>query len=182
MAATQQNGPDEPGSRQSRWTEPDPDSVASRIAAFLKLTNREFAAELAAFIASSEDDRVTAYAVRSPELARKARRLVAELIQNPDKYLAAPAGESKNHHRERLRRFRLDAEHEAQLLHNVTAGIIARRGHLPPEANPRARARRRLADEFPERYLELVREEQEADVARAEKERETRAAERAASR
>ncbi|KIF04160.1 hypothetical protein PL81_20335 [Streptomyces sp. RSD-27] len=180
MAASQQNGLDEPGSRQNRWTEPDPSEVATRIEALKALSNRQFATALGTFVSSSEKDRVTAYAVRSTELARKARRAINDLLQDPEKYLEPPAEESKNSRRERLRRFRLDAEHEAELLHNVLAGIIARRGYLPPESNPRGRARRRLADEFPERFLELVREEQQNDVDRAAEQKRQRAAARAA--
>ncbi|WP_330335699.1 hypothetical protein OHS33_38625 (plasmid) [Streptomyces sp. NBC_00536] len=180
MAATQQNGPDEPNSRQSRWTEPDPSEVANRIEALKALSNRQFTMAVRDFISSSDEDRVTAYAVRSAELARKARRAITDLLQDPEKYLESPAEESNNGRRERLRRFRLDAEHEAELLHNVLAGIIARRGFLPPESNPRGRARRRLADEFPERFLELVREEQQNDVDRAAEQKRQRAAARAA--
>ncbi|MFD0352997.1 hypothetical protein ACFVHW_04495 [Streptomyces sp. NPDC127110] len=178
MAATQQNGAEEPGAR--RWTEPDPQAVTAKIAELRKLANPQFAAALAAFIATAEDDHVTGYAIRSPELARKARRLLPRLVEDPDRYLEAPAGESSNQYHERLRRFRVAAEREGMLLYYVTAGMVARRGHRPPEPNPRARARRRLADEFPERFLELLREEQELDAERAEEQARERAAARAA--
>jgi hypothetical protein len=180
MAAPQHTGPAEPGSKQHRWTEPDAAKVAKQIDAFQALPKREFARELAAFIAAEEKDRVAAYSLRSPELARKARRLIPEIVADPDQYLDAPPGESNNRHRERIRLFRARAEHEGEVLYNVVAGMIARRGHLPPESNPRARARRRLADEFPERYLELVREEQKKDEVAAEERRRMRAERKAA--
>ncbi|AWI32677.1 hypothetical protein [Streptomyces tirandamycinicus] len=169
MAAPQQDAPDGRGSRQSRWTEPDLVAVTEQIKALSALTNREFAAELAAFIATDNDDRdqVVAYAIRSPELVRKARRLIPDIVREPEKYLPAVPGESNNAHRRRLAQVRARAEHEAEILFRVQAGMVARRGHLMPEPSPRSRARRRLADEYPERFLELVRAEEEADRARA---------------
>ncbi|MEU1221257.1 hypothetical protein [Streptomyces microflavus] len=167
MAAPQQDAPDQRGSRQSRWSEPDPTAVSTRTDELGALSNREFGRVLAAFIAADSDDRdpLTAYAIRSPQLVRKARRLVPELVREPEKYLTAIPGISNNAHTKRLAQFRARAEHEAQLLYLVQAGMVARRGHLMPEPSPRSRARRRLADEHPERFLELVREEQAADEA-----------------
>ncbi|MFI9052512.1 MULTISPECIES: hypothetical protein [Streptomyces] len=168
MAATQQSGQAKP--ERDQWTEPDPAKVREQIDAYRALTNRQFGQALAAFIydqVHGDVDQVAAYAIRSPELARKARRLIPDLVKAPEKFVPAPEGESNNARRARLDAFRARADHESQLLHNVAAALIARRGHLPPESNPRARARRRLADEYPERFLELVREEQQADQDRA---------------
>ncbi|MEU0857428.1 hypothetical protein ABZ352_18590 [Streptomyces griseofuscus] len=169
MAAPHHDAPDDRGRRQSRWTEPDPAAVAEKIETFVALTNRQFGSELAAFIAADEDkrDQVAAYAIRSPDLVRKARRLVPTILRDPDAYLPVVPGESKNAHSRRLAQFRSRADHEVQLLYRVQAGLVARRGHLLPEPNPRSRARRRLADEYPVRYLELVREEEQADADRA---------------
>ncbi|WP_275466301.1 hypothetical protein [Streptomyces noursei] len=169
MATPQQGVHDERGSRQSRWTEPDPEAVAAQIEAFRALSNREFGRELAAFIAADDTARsqVTAYAIRSPELVGKARRLLPELMREPEKYLAEVPQEPNNAHRRRLAQFQQRADHEAQLLSRVQAGKIARRGHLMPEPNPRSRARRRLADLHPVQFLELVREEQATDQEQA---------------
>ncbi|MFD9248367.1 hypothetical protein [Streptomyces bottropensis] len=170
MAAPQQNAPEGKGNRQSRWTEPDPELVAAQIEAFKALSNRQFGVALAEFIATheSERDEVAAYAIRSPQLTPKARRLIPDLVEQPDKYLPPPPGEAINARNRRLAKFRGRAEKEAQLLYLVRAGLVARRGHLLPEPSPRSRARRRLADEYPERFLELVREEEAADRAQAE--------------
>ncbi|MFD7764084.1 hypothetical protein [Streptomyces microflavus] len=168
MAATEQSS--QPKPEREHFTEPDPLQVNQQIEVFRALTNKQFAQLLAGFISeqiSGEVDMVTAYAIRSPALARKARRLIPDLVKAPEKYLPQLENESNNAHRARVAAFHARADHERQLLHNVAAALIARRGHLPPEPNPRGRARRRLADEYPERFLELVREEEEADVARA---------------
>jgi hypothetical protein len=167
MAATQKSGQAKP--ELDQFTEPDAAKVREQIEAYRALTNRQFTQALADFIydqVHGDVDQVAAYAIRSPELARKARRLIPDLLKNPENFLRAPEGESNNARRARLGAFRDRVDHESQLLHNVAAALIARRGHLPPEPNPRARARRRLADEYPERFLELVREEQQADQDR----------------
>lgn len=183
MAAPQQDVPEGKGSRQSSWTEPDPAAVEAQIDAFAALTNRQFGAVLASFIAADEADRdpVVAYAIRSPQLTKKARRLIPDLLAQPDKYLPPPASESENARRRRLDQFRARAETEAQLFFYIWAGVVARRGHLLPERSPRSRARRRLADEHPERFLALVREEEEADRLAAEERRKERDAAQAAA-
>ncbi|MGW0763457.1 hypothetical protein ACWD1Y_44585 [Streptomyces sp. NPDC002814] len=183
MAAPQQDAPEGKGNRQSRWTEPDPEVVAAKIEALKALSNREFGVVLAEFIATHESkrDHVTAYAIRSPQLTQKARRLIPDLLERPDRYLPPPADEPTNTRNRRLAKFRGRAEKESQLLFRVWAGQVARRGHLLPEASPRSRARRRLADEYPERFLELVREEEDADRARAEERRRQRDAAQAAA-
>ncbi len=168
MAAPQHEH-DRRGARQSRWTEPDPAAVSTRVEELSGLSKADFGRELAAFIATDNEarDPITAYAIRSPQLVRKARRLVPELVREPDRFLAAVPGSSNNAHARRVKQFRARADHEAQLLHRVLAGMIARRGHLMPEPSPRSRARRRLADEHPKRFLELVREEEATDNATA---------------
>lgn len=183
MAAPQQDAPEGEDSSQSRWTEPDPDAVSAQVEAFAGLLNREFAAELARFIATHQDERdaVVAYAIRSPQLVKKARRLIRDIVAQPDKYLPPPAGEPKNARHRRLEQFRGRAAYEAELLDRVWAGIVARRGYLLPEPNPRSRARQRLADEYPVRFLELVREAEEADRAAAEERRRQRDATQAAA-
>ncbi|MER6232569.1 hypothetical protein ACFUC2_05235 [[Kitasatospora] papulosa] len=184
MAAPQQDVPEGKGPRQSSWTEPDLAAVDAQIDAFSALPNRQFAAALAAFIAADEADRdpVVAYAIRSPQLTKKARRLIPDLLAQPDKHLPPPAGESENARHRRLDQFRARAETEAQLFYYIWAGVVARRGHLLPEPSPRSRARRRLADEYPERFLTLVREEEEADrLAAAARRKERDAAQAAAA-
>lgn len=184
MAAPQHDAPESKGSRQGRWSEPDPAAVAAQVEAFGTLTNRQFAAELAAFIATHQDERdeVVAYAIRSPQLIKKARRLIPDLLHQPDKHLPPQPGESANARRLRLEKFRGRAEHEAQLLFYIWAGVVARRGHMLPEPSPRSRARRRLADELPVRFLELVREEEAADQAAADERQRQRDAAQAAAR
>lgn len=187
MAAPQQNAPEERGSRQSRWTEPEPAAVAARVKEFSALSNPDLGKVLAEFIATDNDDRdpVTAYAIRSPQLVRKARRLLPGIVREPERFLADVPGSSQNAHMRRVDQFRARAEHEAQLLFYVVAGMVARRGHLMPEPSPRSRARRRLADEYPERFLELVREEEAADkeaAARRDEERKRARAEGASQR
>ncbi|MGW7090119.1 hypothetical protein ACWGH2_42420 [Streptomyces sp. NPDC054871] len=182
MAAEQQDAPAPKKAPVDAFTDPDPRQVAARIKAFSALTNRQFAHELAAFIAAEAQgdvDQVAAYAIRSRELARKARRLLPDIISDPDKYTDAPESESSNQYRARTKAFRLRAQHESQLLHYVAAGMVARRGHLPPEPNPRGRARRRLADEYPVRFLELVREEEQADADRVAEQKRLRAEQQA---
>ncbi|MFD4933435.1 hypothetical protein [Streptomyces virginiae] len=188
MAAAQNNESAESDTRQNQrparpaWTpNPEPRKIGEKIIELKTLSNRQFTNVLAGFLASPEEDLLTAYAVRSPELARKARRLVRSLAADPEQHLEPQQDqESNNQYRERVHRFRVAAEREDTLLAHVLAGVIARRGLLPPEPNPRARARRRLADEYPQRYLELVREEQAADEQRAAEQSALREAARAA--
>ncbi|MGC4950887.1 hypothetical protein ACLQ2N_32445 [Streptomyces sp. DT224] len=183
MAAPDQDGPDKRG-RKSSWVEPDRAEVEKEISRLNAMPNAELAETLAAFINSPDDvDQVLAYALRSPEVVRKARRLVDRIVREPEKYVGSPpASLGANGAREYVRRFRARAENEAVLLETVFAGIVARRGHHVPEPRPRARARRRLADEYPVRFLELVREEEAADRAAAEERRKQRDAARATGR
>ncbi|MFD3815099.1 hypothetical protein ACFWRZ_08535 [Streptomyces rubiginosohelvolus] len=181
MAAEQSS---QPKPQRDQFTEPDPAEVNKQIEAYRALSNKQFAQVLADFICAQIGDgvdMVTSYAIRSPALARKARRLIPDLVKDPERFLSVPEGESANAHRARVAAFRARADHESQLLHNVAAALVARRGHLPPESNPRARARRRLADEYPIRFLELVREEEAADRSRAEEAAAERRKQRAAS-
>ncbi|MEV0778886.1 hypothetical protein [Streptomyces sp. NPDC050428] len=168
MAAAQHDASDEREARQRKWTEPEPDAVTAQIEAFSALANGEFARKLASFIATDNDDRdqAAAYAIRSPQLVRKARRLIPDLVREPGIYLPEVPGESINARTRRLVEFRKRADHESQLLFAVHAGMVARRGHLIPESSPRSRARRLLADEYPVRFLELVRTEEAADKER----------------
>ncbi len=175
MSAAQQNpGPDDetaPGPR--RWTEPDPAEVAQQIALYRSMANDEFAETVAAFILAStapsrpEDYELQACAIRSPELARRAQRAIPGMIRDPDNYLGVRAGESNHAYRDRVGAFRSRAEREALFLHSVLVGEAARKGFFLADPNPRGRARRRLADEYPVRFLELVKEERQADVERA---------------
>lgn len=167
--ASHDDAPDDRGQRRSKWTEPDPDAVAGKILTLGALSNPEFGRELAAFIATDDEqrDQVTAYAIRSQELVRKARRLLPALLREPAGYLPAVPGEAENARSRRLARFRIRVEREGELLHRVHAGLVARRGHLLPEPNPRSRARRRLADVCPVEFLRLLREEERADADRA---------------
>ncbi|MFB8026036.1 MULTISPECIES: hypothetical protein [unclassified Streptomyces] len=169
MAAPQQDAPEQQGARSSRWVEPDPVEVEQEIVRLQEMPSGELAETLAAFINSPGDvDQVLAYAIRSSVLVRKARRLVDRMIREPEKYIGPPPAHlSNNAARDYVRLFRVRAENEAVLLETVFAGIVARRGHQLPEARPRSRARRRLADEHPQRFLELVREEEAADKERA---------------
>ncbi|MGC5236904.1 hypothetical protein [Streptomyces albogriseolus] len=191
MAASQHTpapAGDEP--RPPRSAEPDPVDVAEQIELYRSMSGAEFAEALAAFVAAGarppasrdEDYELQARAIRSPELARKAQRLLPGLIREPDKYLYAPEDESRSAYLDRIGQFRSRAEREAQFLHLVLAGEAARRGYFLPDPNPRGRARRRLADEHPERFLELLREEQQADQVRAAEEARARKAARRAAR
>ncbi|MER5482631.1 hypothetical protein ABT024_05355 [Streptomyces sp. NPDC002812] len=177
MAASKQNpSPDDedvPGPR--RWTEPDPAAVAEQIDLYLSMDNGELTEAIAAFVLAGtigsrtrrpEDYELQAYAIRSPELARKAMRLLASAAREPDVYVPGPEGESQNARVSRINRFRSRADKEEQFLHAVLAGDAARRGYFLADSNPRGRARRRLADEYPERFLALIKEEEAEDTRR----------------
>ncbi|WP_155553602.1 hypothetical protein [Streptomyces sp. E1N211] len=191
MAASQHTpapAGDEP--RPPRSAEPDPADVAKQIELYRSMSGPEFAEALAAFVAAGarsagsrgEDYELQARAIRSPELARKGQRILPDLIREPDKYLYAPEGESRSAYLKRIGTFRSRAEREALFLHQVLAGEAARKGYFLPDPNPRGRARRRLADEHPVRFLELVEEERAADKERAAEEARRRKAARRAAR
>jgi hypothetical protein len=190
MAASQQSPEpeDEAEEGRRRWMEPDPAEVAEQIDFYRSMSKQEFAEAVAAFVVAGtrkkipEDYEVQACALRSPQLARKVRAVLPALHQDPDKYMPVPEGESNNARRSRLGTFRSRVEIEDRLLHRVLAGDAARRGFFLPDPNPRGRARRRLAGEHPVRFLELLREERQADVERAEEERQRRREEARARR
>ncbi|MEU5181165.1 hypothetical protein AB0G49_14045 [Streptomyces longwoodensis] len=191
MAAAQHTSDPAGAERPPRRAEPDPTEVAKQIELYRSMSPAEFAEALAVFVAAGarpqasrgEDYELQARAMRSPEVARKAQRVLAQIVREPDKYLYAPEGESRAAYNKRIGTFRARAEREEQFLHAVLAGDAARRGFFLPDPNPRGRARRRLADEHPVRYLELLREERDADRARAAAEAEERKrARRAAKR
>jgi hypothetical protein len=60
-------------------------------------------------------------------------------------------------------------ETEQVLLQIVMDAYPARRGRMPTRRSPRRRAADRLAKLYPEEYLELVREEKQADRAAKKK-------------
>ncbi|MGW0562966.1 hypothetical protein ACWDZ4_20660 [Streptomyces sp. NPDC003016] len=175
MAATQQNPvPDdeeEPAPR--RWMEPRPDEVSNQIDLYQSMDTEEFTEALAAFVLAGtrktrpEDYELQACAIRSPRMARRALRLIEKISRDLDKYLPTPDSESQVLRRNRVSALRSRADKERQFLHLVLAGDAARRGFFLPDPNPRGRARRRLADENPVRFLELLREEEQADKDRA---------------
>lgn len=175
MAASQDTSGPADDERRPRRVDPDSADVAKQVELYRSMTSQEFAEALAAFVAAGarpsasrgEDYDLQAYAIRSPELARKALRCLPVIVREPDKYLYAPEGETRAAYLKRVGTFRSRAEREEQFLHLVLAGDAARRGFFLPDANPRGRARRRLADEQPARFLELLREEREADSRRA---------------
>ncbi|MBG7704905.1 hypothetical protein HCJ76_44290 [Streptomyces sp. MC1] len=175
MAAAQHtSGPEGEEGRRPRRVEPDSTDVAQQIALYQSMPPTEFAEALAVFVAAGsrpeasrgEDYELQACAIRSRELARKALRLLPKMIREPDAYLGVREGESRAAYLKRVGTFRSRAEREEQFLHLVLAGEAARKGYFLPDPNPRGRARRRLADEYPERFLELVREERAADQER----------------
>lgn len=175
MAASQDTSGPAGEERRPRRVDPDPADVAKQIDLYRSMTGQEFAEALAAFVAAGarpqasrgEDYELQAYAIRSPELARKAQRCLPVIIREPDSYLYAPEGESRSAYLDRIGAFRSRADKEGQFLHLVLAGEAARRGVFLPDANPRGRARRRLADEYPTRFLELLAEERAADQEKA---------------
>jgi hypothetical protein len=189
MAASQHTpGPADEEPRAPRRAEPDPADVAKQIELYRSMSGQEFAEAVAVFVAAGsrpaasrgEDYELQAYAIRSPELARKALRVLPNIVREPDKYLYVPEGESRSAYLDLVGTFRSRAEREEQFLHLVLAGEAARRGTFLPDPNPRGRARRRLADEQPVRFLELLHEEREADKERAAAEaRERKKAKRA---
>jgi hypothetical protein len=175
MAASQQiSGPASEGRERPRRPEPDPAAVAEQIELYRSMSGEEFAEAVAVFIQAGarpdasrgEDYELQARAIRSPQLARKARRAIPGIVREPDKYLGIPEGESRGAYLKRIGTVRSRAEKEDQFLHAVLAGEAARNGYFLPDPSPRSRARRRLADEYPERFLELLAEERAADKER----------------
>ncbi|MFJ8301351.1 hypothetical protein ACIQ9R_36370 [Streptomyces sp. NPDC094447] len=187
-------GSDRPKAR--RWKDPNPDDVETRVAVLTQISKHKdrrkqverLAPHLVQFLLDSTldwekrpgDYEVNALAFRSPDLARIVRPTLAAIAREPELYLPQAEGESNTQRRNRITEFRSRAQVEDRLVYRVQAAEAAKRGVFFPEFNARARARRRLAEEHPERFLELVREEEAAQAARNEAERRARARERRA--
>ncbi|MER7937953.1 MULTISPECIES: hypothetical protein [unclassified Streptomyces] len=176
MGASQHaSGDVEPSPRRQRRAEPGPAEIAEQIALYRAMAPDEFAKAIAVFVAAGaqqaasrgEDYERHAYAIRSPELARRALRVLPQLAREPDRWTSAPADESRAAYLKRIGVFRSRADKEEQFLHLVLAGEAARRGAFLPDPNPRGRARRRLADEQPVRFVELLAEERQVDRDKA---------------
>lgn len=184
--------------RVRRWREPAAADVSLRVAALVKISKHKdrakqiarLAPHLVKFLVDSTlewdkrpaDYEIQALAFRSPELARTVRPTLAAIAREPEKYLPQAKDEANKRYRNRITALRSRAEIEERLVYRVQAAEAARRGVFFPEFNPRARARRRLADEQPERFLELVREEEREQAARNAEARRERAHERRADR
>ncbi|MEU3501190.1 hypothetical protein ABZ726_10590 [Streptomyces hundungensis] len=172
--------------KTQRKTTPAPEDIAARVEYLCSLSKAKLRQALITFLMDSEKERdkrpadydLQALALRTPEVIRDARGLLAEIAREPGKYLSQSQDDEPKRYRNRLTALRSRAETEGRLMYRVLAGDAARRGFFLPEFNARGRARRRLADEHPVRFLELVREEEQAQKAKNDAERKRRAEER----
>ncbi|MFE1270621.1 hypothetical protein [Streptomyces sp. NPDC058758] len=184
--------------KSRRWKNPDPAAVAARTAELVKISRHKdrhrqierLAPHLVKFLTITilpwekrpANYEVEALAFRSPELARTVRPTLAAIAREPEKYLPQGPEEPNKHHRNRITELRSRAQVEDRLVYRVLAAEAAQRGVFLPEFNARGRARKRLADEYPERFLELVREEEDLQAEKNEAERHKRATVRRADR
>lgn len=129
------------------------------------LTDRAFAEALADNV--MYPDPLEQAAFRSPVLADRSLAACRFLIAEVNSTIRQREGETRGAWLRRAEHFRHRVGMERRLLEAITAGLRAQRGVLPASPNPRARAMRRLATLHPERFLELVREEQAVDRERA---------------
>ncbi|MFF4188116.1 hypothetical protein ACFYZ9_33470 [Streptomyces sp. NPDC001691] len=165
---------------------PAPEDVAARVQHLCSLSKAKLRQALITFLLDSEKERdkrpedyeVQALALRTPDVIRDARGLLAEIAREPEKFFPQPEDDGPKRYRNRLTALQSRAQTEGRLMYRVLAGDAARRGFFLPEFNARGRARRRLADENPVRFLELVREEEQAQKAKNDAERKRRAEER----
>jgi hypothetical protein len=154
---------------------PSREEVDDEIDFLDQLTDEDFAREFAALVQDlPADDRkvsrtVTGLAFRSDELSRRSMKAAKDLHRGAEQYLLPVDGESRTAHEKRLAEFRARMETEQVLLQIVMDAYPARRGRMPTRRSPRRRAADRLAKLYPEEYLELVREEKQADRAAKKK-------------
>ncbi|MFJ4342687.1 hypothetical protein [Streptomyces sp. NPDC088915] len=179
-----------------RWKEPAAADVSLRVAELVKISKHKdrakqiqrLAPHLVQFLLTStqewerrpDDYEIQALAFRAPELARTVRPTLAAIAREPEKYLPQADEEPNKRYRSRITALCSRARVEDRFVYRVQVAEAAKRGVFFPEFNPRARARRRLAEEQPERFLELVREEEQAQEAKNEEERRARARDRRA--
>ncbi|WP_162824175.1 hypothetical protein [Peterkaempfera bronchialis] len=141
--------------------------MAAEIAYYEGLDDDEYEAALVGF--AREQDPIDAAAIRSDALAFRSRKAVQSLLRqlSTKRLPNAPGDQSRRVSLREARAVHGRLEHEARLLDAVTAGIAARRGELITPANPRRRALEALRAEHPERYLDLLRAEEEKARQRA---------------
>ncbi|MEU5978446.1 hypothetical protein [Streptomyces sp. NPDC047315] len=124
--------------------------------------------------------RVETLAFRSPKVARRANAVCALMMQEPARFLPAPAaGESRKAHDSRVAGFLERVQAEAAFLRYAIQYADARLGRMPLEPNVRLRALKLLGEQHPEEFSRLrsqVREEL------AEKKRQARREAREAAR
>lgn len=167
---------------------PEPALVAAKITELLDiertLGSREFAEALADNI--MEPDPVETAAFRSDELAALSLAGAIYLIDHSNEVLRDRRRSSRQAHE--TRRFQMEVGRERRVLAHIVDGIRAKAGILPNQPNLRRRAERRLVQEnlkgdVPKgRFIELLREEQEAEEQRKRDAKRARAAARKARR
>lgn len=164
----------------TRPPDPDPQQVARLIEQFSNLSDVAYAEALADNIMEPDADETAAF--RSPELVYRSRDAAAYLLARVNTEFRQRPGESRGSWGRRAAAYRDRVGLERRRLETIIAGMRAQRGILTAPPNPRGRAMRRLAQRYPEEFLQMVREEQQADRDRAAREKEERKAARRESR
>lgn len=137
---------------------PESIEVQATIPVLQRLTEREFASELADWVMDPEPSEVLKAAFRSPALVTRSAAATKYLIANANTTIRYAEGESNKSKARRAARFRDAIGLERRLLETILAGWRAQqKGVLPNAPNPRQRAFEDLARKYPEDYLRFVR-------------------------
>jgi len=148
----------------ARTIEADPELVAEELDFLTNATEDEFARELTEYVMARRPEQAVAF--RSPALVRRTAKTADRLLKHHGPLVRQTKVESGNAYQKRAERTRHAMALELRLAQTIIAGDDARNGRISRTPNPSNRARLRLAEEYPVRYLALKREE-EATAKRA---------------
>lgn len=126
--------------------------------------------------------RIQGLAFRSPNVAERAARLCALMMEEPAKFLPSAPEESRRARESRIDEFRRSVVNEARFLQFATQYAVARHGRMPSAPNYRLQALQLLAAAHPEEMSKLLRQvRSDGQQAKQENRREDRMARRAPS-
>jgi hypothetical protein len=151
------------------------DARADRVP-MAELSDAEFAAVLVGYVC--DRDPLQTVAFRHPQVVRRTASTADRLLRDHGPLARPREGESRNAFERRAKNTRNAMQLELRLTQLIVQGDDARTDRVPYDPSPRARAGRRLVAEYPQRFLELTREEEgkDAEVRRQAKARRRRKA------
>lgn len=149
----------------------DPDKVREKIAELAVLSDDQFAKQLAEAIKPAEPDETLLAALRSEELAVRAKIATQYLIDqvNIDIDFKTKSKTITPAWRRAAETYRQRVARERRTLDAIVVDLEAAKGIFRGAPNPRGEAYRELARRHPVEFLEVLREVQQERARRQEK-------------